>query len=234
MNGDVSQGGNGLILNALVEKNVIYDNGRQGGSGINADGVQNSRFLNNLLYNNHASGISLYKIDGAGGSTNNVIAHNTISMPSDGRWALNIQNGSTGTSVVNNILHNNHSFRGSIDISADSLSNFSSDYNIVMDRFIVDNGPVQNLAQWRQQTGQDRNSVVAIPTTLFVNAAGNDYQLLSNSPARDKGVVRNDVREDRIGTLRPVGPTSDIGASAFRSTAGTTPPPTPTNLRIVH
>ena len=234
MNGDVSQGGNGLILNALVEKNVIYDNGRQGGSGINADGVQNSRFLNNLLYNNHASGISLYKIDGAGGSTNNVIAHNTISMPSDGRWALNIQNGSTGTSVVNNILHNNHSFRGSIDISADSLSNFSSDYNVVMERFIVDNGPVQNLAQWRQQTGQDRNSVVAIPTTLFVNAAGHDYQLLSNSPARDKGVVRNDVREDRIGTLRPVGPTSDIGAYEFRSTAGTTPPPTPTNLRIVH
>ncbi|MEP6957678.1 MAG: right-handed parallel beta-helix repeat-containing protein [Nitrospirota bacterium] len=234
MNGDVSQGENGLILNALVEKNVIYDNGRQGGSGINADGVQNSRFLNNLLYNNHASGISLYKIDGAGGSTNNVIAHNTISMASDGRWALNIQNGSTGTSVVNNILHNNHSFRGSIDISADSLSNFSSNYNVVMDRFIVDNGPVQNLAQWRQQTGQDRNSVVATPTALFVNPAGNDYQLLSNSPARDKGVVRNDVREDRIGTLRPVGPTSDIGAYEFRSTAGTTPPPTPTNLRIVH
>ncbi|HEY6085825.1 MAG TPA: right-handed parallel beta-helix repeat-containing protein, partial [Nitrospira sp.] len=39
MNGDLSQGGNGLILNALVERNVIYDNGRLGGSGINADGV---------------------------------------------------------------------------------------------------------------------------------------------------------------------------------------------------
>jgi hypothetical protein len=33
MNGDLSQGGNGLIVNALVEKNVIYDNGRLGGSG---------------------------------------------------------------------------------------------------------------------------------------------------------------------------------------------------------
>ena len=28
MNGDLSQGGNGLIVNAVVEKNVIYDNGR--------------------------------------------------------------------------------------------------------------------------------------------------------------------------------------------------------------
>jgi parallel beta-helix repeat protein len=64
MNGDLSQGGNGLIVNALVEKNVIYDNGRQGGSGINADGVQSSRFLNNVLYNNHASGISLYRSTG--------------------------------------------------------------------------------------------------------------------------------------------------------------------------
>ncbi|NOT22796.1 MAG: hypothetical protein HOP22_08720 [Nitrospiraceae bacterium] len=57
MNGDLSQGGNGLILNALVEKNLIYDNGRLGGSGINGDGVQNSKILNNVLYNNHASGI---------------------------------------------------------------------------------------------------------------------------------------------------------------------------------
>ena len=143
MNGDLSQGGNGLIVNAVVEKNVIYDNGRQGGSGINADGVQNSRFLNNLLYNNHASGISLYRIDGAAGSTNNLVAHNTITMASDGRWALNIQNGSAGTSVVNTILHNNHSSRGSIDISADSLPGFTSNHNIVRERFTIDDGSVE-------------------------------------------------------------------------------------------
>jgi parallel beta-helix repeat protein len=59
MNGDVSQGGDGIISNALVEDNIIYDNGRAGGSGINCDGVKNSRIQNNLLYNNHASGISL-------------------------------------------------------------------------------------------------------------------------------------------------------------------------------
>lgn len=233
MNGDVSQGGNGLIVNALVEKNVIYDNGRQGGSGINADGVQNSRFLNNLLYNNHASGISLYRIDGAAGSTNNLIAHNTITMASDGRWTLNIQNGSTGTSVVNNILHNNHSFRGSINISADSLPAFSSNHNVVMERFTIDDGSVQNLAQWQQQTGQDRDSIVATPAALFVKPTGNDYQLLSNSPARDTGVIRNDVREDHAGTPRPLGPTSDIGAYEFRNTTDITRPLAPTNLRII-
>jgi hypothetical protein len=233
MNGDLSQGGNGLIVNAVVEKNVIYDNGRQGGSGINADGVQNSRFLNNLLYNNHASGISLYRIDGAAGSTNNLVAHNTITMASDGRWALNIQNGSAGTSVVNNILHNNHSSRGSIDISADSLPGFTSNHNIVMERFTIDDGSVRNLAQWQQQTSQDRDSVVATPAALFVNPTSNDYQLLSNSPARDTGMTRSDVREDRAGTPRPIGPTSDIGAYEFRSTTDITPPLAPANLRIV-
>lgn len=58
--------------------------------------------------------------------------------------------------------------------------------NVVMDRFTIEDGPVQNLAQWRQQTGQDRNSGVATPTAPFVSPTGNDYQLLSNSPPATK------------------------------------------------
>ncbi len=64
MNGDISQGGDGIITGALVEGNIIHDNGTAGGSGINADGVQGSRFQNNLIYGNHAGGITLYQIDG--------------------------------------------------------------------------------------------------------------------------------------------------------------------------
>jgi hypothetical protein len=233
MNGDLSQGGNGLIVNALVEKNVIYDNGRQGGSGINGDGVQHSKILNNVLYNNHASGISLYRIDGADGAKNNLVAHNTIIMATDGRWALNIQNGSTGNTVINNIFYNSHAFRGSIDISGDSLSNFTSNFNVVMERFTTDGGTVLNLAQWRQNTGQDLNSVVALPSALFVSATNNDYHLTANSPARDAGVIRADVTADRDGTVRPLGPTSDIGAYEFRSTTDTTPPLAPQGFRLL-
>ena len=233
MNGDLSQGGNGLILNAVVEKNVIYDNGRQGGSGINGDGVQNSKILNNVLYNNHASGISLYRIDGADGAKNNLVAHNTIIMAADGRWALNIQNGSTGNRVFNNILYNNHPFRGSIDISTDSLLGLISDYNITMERFTTDGGTVLNLAGWRQNSGQDHHSLVAVPSALFVNAAGSDYHLTADSPARDAGVIRADVPADREGTTRPMGPTSDIGAYEFRSTTDTTPPLAPQGFRLL-
>jgi hypothetical protein len=233
MNGDLSQGGNGLIVNALVEQNVIYDNGRQGGSGINGDGVQNSKILNNVLFNNHASGISLYRIDGADGAKNNLVAHNTIIMAADGRWALNIQNGSTGNTVIDNIFYNNHAFRGSIDISADSLTNFTSNFNVVMERFTTDGGTVLNLGQWRQNTGQDLNSVVALPSALFVSVTNNDYHLTANSPARDAGVIRADVPADRDGTTRPLGPTSDIGAYEFRSTTDTTPPLAPQGFRLL-
>ena len=103
-----------IISGALVENIVIYDNSRAGGSGINADGVQNSVFRNNLIYGNHASGMSLYRIDGGGGSSGNLVANNTIVGAADSRWALNINSGSTGNTVVNNILYTYHSFRGSI------------------------------------------------------------------------------------------------------------------------
>ncbi len=156
MNGDLSQGGDGIISGALVEGNIIHDNGVAGGSGINCDGVQSSIIRNNLLYNNHASGISLYQIDGGQPARNNQILNNTIIEASDARWAINIQNASTGNIVLNNILYNLHSFRGSIDISADSLPGFVSDSNVVMDRFSTDGGSTRlTLAAWRSATGQD-------------------------------------------------------------------------------
>ena len=64
INGDISMGGDGIISHALIEDNIIHDNGASGGSGINCDGVTDSVIRDNLLYNNHASGISLYQIDG--------------------------------------------------------------------------------------------------------------------------------------------------------------------------
>ena len=78
MNGDLSAGGDGVISNALIEDNIIFDNGEAGGSGINMDGVQSSMVRNNLLYDNHASGISLYRIDGAQPSNGNQVLNNTV------------------------------------------------------------------------------------------------------------------------------------------------------------
>jgi parallel beta-helix repeat protein len=213
MNGDVSQGGDGIISGALVEDNVIGDNGLGGGSGINCDGVQDSLIRNNLVYDEHSSGISLYQIDGGGPSSGNRVLNNTVLIASNGRWALNIQGAATGTIARNNILWNDHSFRGSLDISADSLPGFSEDHDAVMDRFTTDGGDsVLTLAEWQQQTGQDAHSFVATPAALFVDAGGGNYALSATSPALDTGETRDDVPTDIVGVLRPQGAGFDIGA----------------------
>jgi parallel beta-helix repeat protein len=105
-NGDESLGGDGLIQNALVEGNVIYGNGAGGGSGINMDGGTGGTIRNNLLYDNHASGISLYRIDASAGASDNPRRqqHDHVNA-ADGRCVREHQDGSTGNVVRNNILY---------------------------------------------------------------------------------------------------------------------------------
>ncbi len=213
MNGDASMGGDGIISEALVEQNIIYDNARRGGSGINADGVQRSRFQNNLIYDNHSNGISLYRIDAAEPSKDNLVINNTILIAADGRWGINIMNGSTGNTVLNNILLNEHSRRGSLSISADSLAGFTSDFNAVIDRFSNDDGEhVQTLARWRNGIGQDKHSFITTPVQLFVQPAAPEFQLAPAGPAIDAGTSEKSPKTDRKGTTRPSGRGIDIGA----------------------
>ncbi len=212
MNGDESQGGDGQITGALVEDNLVNGNGvGNGASGINMDGVSDSVVRNNLLYDNHASGISLYAIDGAEGSSGNLVVNNTIVMASNGRWAVNIRDGSTGNRIVNNVLYNLHSFRGAITIDPASRPGFTSDYNAVISRFSVDDGDtVIDLADW-QAEGYDLHSFVATPAQLFV-AAGSDFHLKPGSPAIDEGSAADAPPADLEGNPRPVGAGVDIGA----------------------
>jgi len=67
LNADLSSGGDGIITGALLEGNVLYNNGAGGGAAINLDGVQDTTVRNNLLYGNRATGIALFQIDGAEG-----------------------------------------------------------------------------------------------------------------------------------------------------------------------
>ena len=234
MNGDLSQGGDGVISGAVVEGNVIHGNGRTGGAGINGDGVQSSRIVNNILYDNHASGISLYQIDGGQPSRNNFVAHNTIVQAADGRWAINIQDGATGNHVVNNILLTLHTFRGAIDISTDSLSGFVSDSNAVIGRFTTNGGnSVLTLAAWRQATGQDLHSFTTTPDALFVDSAAGDYHLRTDGPARDTAMTPTDVLTDFEGLARPSGPASDIGADEYHVVTLPPPPPPPAPADLI-
>ncbi len=215
MNGDSTMGGDGLITDATVEGNIVYENGVAGGSGVNCDGVAESKFFNNLLYMNHASGISLYKIDASAGSYNNKIYNNTIVNASNGRWCLNINTQSRGDTVYNNILINLHPSRGSIVIDSSSIPGYHSDYNIVINRLSNNGGnTVITLAAW-QQLGYDRHSMLAEPLdSIFRNWSIGDYHLRQNSQAIDSGTSRvlPIVRYDLDSIMRPQGNGFDIGA----------------------
>ncbi|HEV7731312.1 MAG TPA: right-handed parallel beta-helix repeat-containing protein [Candidatus Binatia bacterium] len=210
-NGDASLGGDGLIEDALVENNVIHGNGIAGGSGINMDGGTGGVIRNNLLFDNHASGISLYRIDASAGARNNLVVNNTILSASDGRWCINISDGSTGNTLRNNILYSAHSFRGVISIDSSSVAGFSSDYNSLMNRFSLNGGgSVVPLTTWQAQ-GYDTHSFLAVPGDHFL-APGSDFHLKATSPALDTGTATNAPSSDLEGNPRPVGSGVDMGA----------------------
>jgi hypothetical protein len=218
MNGDLSMGGDGQISFSLIDSNILWENGRGGGSAINCDGVDDSVFRNNLMFNNHASGISLYAGDGARGSSRNLVHNNTIVMAADGRWAVNIPASTSGRSnpvgnrVFNNILYTPHTFRGSVSVAGTAVSGFASDYNVVVNQFSVDSGGNKvTWAQWKAY-GYDTHSLISTPALLFVDAANGNYQLKPGSPAINTGAfLDHDVPQDILGVSRPQFGAFDIG-----------------------
>lgn len=221
MNGDLSMGDDGIINNAIVAGNIIHDNGVGGGSAINMDCVQDSKIYNNLLYNNHATGIAMYQIDGAEGSKNNKIFNNTIIHPSNGRWAILVVNASTGNTIYNNILINKHSFRGSICLDEESKPGFISDYNLVVNRLSDDDGNSNmSLTSWQAMGYDTHSQIVQDENIIFVNPLNSDYHLLQTSQPTNIGtsMVSSVVNVDLEGVTRPQGSGYDIGAYEFTST----------------
>jgi len=213
-NADISQGPPGIATNNIIDSNILFNNGTAGAAAINLDGFQNGIVENNLIYNEHSTGIVLYDGDAAQGSINNVIVNNTVLVASDGRWCVNINTGSTGNTLFNNIFYNASS-NGTITIDSTSMTGFVSDHNVVLNLF-QNNGANETLAQWQSQTGQDKNSIISTPAALFVNPAANNYQELATSPSVNAGVSslagHNAPTVDIVGTTRPQGSGWDIGA----------------------
>lgn len=221
-NGDISQGGDGLITYALVENNTVHDVGAVvGGSAINMDGIQYSRIQNNLLYQNHAKGITLYHIDAAEGSKYNVVANNTVvQAPTATGYALSIKTGSTFNSIFNNILIGGTGFSGAMNVSYDSLLGLFSDYNIVQNAYSLNDGTTNmSLASWVLDRNLDHHSSLSTAEALFVNPAANDYHLLPGSAAINAGmnfsVDLQAPTTDITGAIRPNGQNWDAGVYEF-------------------
>jgi len=238
-NGDVSLGLPGIVTNVIYEKNIAYGNGagigsfHGGGAAINLAAESRSLFKNNLMFNNHAGGMTFYQGEGAQASSDDRVFNNTIVMPVDGRFAVLLGDGATNDEFYNNILYNANPRKGSYTLSSPVQPGFRSDNNIVCnDRFNIDgetSDPLATIgiAQWRALANVDNedglrvydpNSIpVAISslTSIFNNPGANDYNLKPGSPAIDSGVLLSEVEDDITGGVRPAGAGYDIGAYEY-------------------
>jgi hypothetical protein len=223
--------GDGIIVDALIEQNVIHDNGTAGGAAINLASVRTSLIRNNLLYANRSTGIAGWD-DGDGnefGTRDNRILGNTIVQgnssiqPDTARFAIGLKDGSINNAVFDNVLIH-YGGRGSLEVDPSSQPGLQSDYNVVVNLF-SDDTDFLTAAQWRA-LGFDLHSTVVVPSpSLFANQAGGDYHLVATSAARDAGTTLTDLPTDLDGTARPQGAAVDCGAYEL---AGGAASPTPT------
>lgn len=203
VNGDLSVGGDGLITNLVIERNIIHDVST---NAIHLDGVQNTTIRNNLIYSTGRNGIRGDRVDGAQGPKHLKIYNNTIVIPSGGGANIKMSDDLGGHDIRNNILINE---AGGFNLSLSNAS-FTSDYNLASDRFTMDGEATSStLIQW-QGKGYDAHSVNGAASEVFVG--GVDYSLKPGSAAIDRGVVIPEISADINGVARPQGSGYDIGA----------------------
>jgi parallel beta-helix repeat protein len=227
-NGDLGAGSPGINYNGLIERNVIHNVGFGiGGQAISCDAVQDSVIRNNLLYDIHAKGISLYVTNGAAGSKRNLVINNTVLVAADGQVPMRLNHNSSNNTVLNNIFWAATPSGAWTDSEESGLQGSFFDYNVTTGIALV--GGVRRN-DWHSTYGFDEHSIVSNPTALFVNAAANDYHLKSTSPAIDIATATSAPTNDFDNLTRPVGAGFDIGAYEYRTTGTPQPPAAPSNL----
>ncbi|MFO0547767.1 MAG: right-handed parallel beta-helix repeat-containing protein [Polyangiaceae bacterium] len=209
-NGDLSVGGDGVISGLIVASNVVTGHAQ---NGFNLDGVQDSTFVNNVVYGNVRNALRAYAIDAAEGPRNLVVVGNTLLTGTSG-WPLRFTEDLGGHVVFDNILLTEGADLGSISLEPSPA--FASSHNVVVDRFTNDDeSSIISLAEW-QALGYDDGSIVSSPAALFTSPGTGDFTLLSSAPAIDAGVASFQSiaapNADIAGTPRPSGAGFDIGA----------------------
>lgn len=209
-NGDSSVGGDGLHSGLVIDGNILFQNVA---NGLDMDGVERSLIQNNVIYDNGRNAVRGFQIDAASGPSRLTIVNNTLSVPSGGGWAIKLTEDGGGHVIFNNVALAASGAAGSIAVDNGS---FSSESNVVSDRFSLDGDTTTiNLAAWRT-SGRDSASVNSTAAAVFVAPASNDLRLKAGSPAVDIGrgslagvtVPALDVQS----SARPKGAAPDAGA----------------------
>jgi parallel beta-helix repeat protein len=239
VNGDPECGGDGIISRGLIEKNVIWENGKQGGSGINLTHVQDSLIRNNLVYHNYASGISIYFDTGgpAAVSRRNKVLNNTFYFRAgEGRFCVNLIRESSEITFRNNIFFGGIYSAAYVDPSC--MKGLDMDYNVYAEHpgyFLLGDASEDNEAlakayrdagfdvktetgkgvevtveSW-QKRGYDTHSSFGV-APKFVDMEKGDFHLAPGSAGISAGTPLGDlVPDDLEGNPRPKDKAWDAG-----------------------
>lgn len=120
------------------------------------------------------------------GALNNEIYNNVLNVNSATDVGLYVTGTSTGTKFKNNIYYGT---ARCINVAEGSHTNFESDYNclyVTGGTFATWRGVNKTtFTNWKDDSSQDANSTDSDPS--FVNRAGDDFHLQSNSPCIETG-----------------------------------------------
>lgn len=171
MNGDLSEGGDGMITGATIVRNRITGCGSAGGSAINMDGVEKSLIDANVIDGNLAGGITSFKGDGKSGGSGNTIRANLVRFAAGaGRFGVQLLHGSTKAVLEQNIIDITNG--PAVEVDEASAKSFRATRNFYVPspdalKFSWKGGEL-GFEQWQKVTGQDTDShvrrAVSLPT----------------------------------------------------------------------
>ena len=206
--------------NNLIENSDMYEVSMAGVHIYSSSGSPDNNIVrNNRIHDITRSGDT--RMWGIIVSGNNNILYNNliydISFPyAENNAGIFIYTGS-GNKVYNNVIYNN---------TLHGIFIYSSSSNNEVRNNIVYGNKGTSFRDQGKNTIQSNNLLDIDP--FFVNVAGKDFRVQSNSPAIDKGMAVS-VSTDIVGIARPQGSAYDIGAYEF--VAGSTQPPTPVTIQ---
>jgi hypothetical protein len=190
-NGDrfVNTGGtDGIISGLILDSNILIGNGQ---NGFNLDGVQDSLFINNILYKNTRHGIRAYAIDGSEGPKNMVVINNTFIENSS---AVKFSGSMGGHIVFNNLFVNQRAEE--VVVPAEHLS--------------IANNVNNNGIEFKNLTSLNFKTLTPVQTSLFdFHVINSDNPLINNIGLSEFESISAPII-DQTGTDRVANP--DAGA----------------------
>ncbi|MZQ82620.1 DUF1565 domain-containing protein [Paenibacillus sp. 5J-6] len=215
--------------NIVIEKNHVYANdfGIELASEKAGKATSSIKVQNNWIHHNYGAGLIMGGSSSTrGGASNNQIVNNTF-VENDtlvqGYGNIALQWNLVNNSLKNNIIYS-QSQKTLISKKNTSGSANILDYNLYYTASGMNNGvwawQGKTYTTWdsyQAASGNDAHSLFAEPR--FVNKAANNFNLLADSPAIDKGLASAfaSAADDYEGSARIQGVTIDIGADESTS-----------------